>query len=91
MSVSNGIQLENITYNNSILPDIVDTQEICELDTKELQEKKTLEQKPQTKRVKFAQNPLSTYHPLITFAVKQKTIPSTFGRYGSITRSTKYI
>ena len=52
----NGIQLEDITYHNSILPDIVDTQEIRELDTKELQ-KNTLEEKPQTKRVKFAQNP----------------------------------
>ena len=52
---SNGIQLEDVTYSNSILPDIVDAQEIHELDTKELQ-KNTVEQKPQTKRVKFAQN-----------------------------------
>ena len=34
---SNGVQVEDISYNNSILPDIKNAQEICELDTKELQ------------------------------------------------------
>ena len=33
---SNGIKLEDITYDNNILLNIIDTQEICELDTKEL-------------------------------------------------------
>ena len=36
---SNGIQLEDITYDNNILPKIVDAQEIRELDTRELKKK----------------------------------------------------